>query len=1084
MEASTVFNFLSLDAQQSTAQTGDLNFAFIISATVILFVAMFVGVFFIRKKEMSPTLLTLVTMIALPLVISGYIFIGQNKAIAAGAYPVNEQIDVYINPAGGPVTYGEGNKSNIQTYTNTTSERVILHNFTMEGSQDIGHWIAVRNDTKEVLFDGKIGTTYDFKNAIPLDPGKSIDITWTTDTSSEELASLVGVVSPAKVKYISEVGNIWLVHFESNRQDVDIKEQIIQNGECAQEPEVKSVGSSVLLAWSENSETFIPAYDFTSPVYSDINLYGQWKSKEEAISEIETSVMQTQDFINNLVKQFNLSPEKAKDYMGRAEAEMNKAKDAISKAETGLDLKNSLESAKQAIFGILKEAAIQTAREDTDKSQETILDSTKVPGISSSDQEYFKDLLNANFTKTENDINEISYINPERENIINQSVQNNVDNNKTQLTLAKNLGSKKIEDKSIAIKKADEDIATIKTLSFFCEDNILAYSNKVKAELDSTSDSLDSCHLIENLEAIVKDGTAKMNLVVDEAQKFNTIKENAYKEDEALNKTFSENLEMIGGLTKSDIDRYKNNANTKLSATRTNLINAKTEADVNAAQNTYQSNIDALLNEAQQLGSAKLAAYTTLEGVHTAYSKSLDALITNNTIQSWQKQEFMKSITDDEEKAKSDIDTQTSADSAQKIAEEFKKRWTELPDIVKVTLATTETASSSISFGANDTDPSHKGISFLGVEKKNKLSFKVYSTIEQEVNVIFGKTTKTFPGSVDGELCTFEITEASTITADNHIKISGCVRDSISKEPCSGIKFLCDFGDGETAGRAVSDDDGNYEMFVLPIEEEGIIYVNDDKQLSYKVDEPRVYEFDSLKESKKNYDFNITFLTNLHGNGEDFSNIISGGGPSYGEWERYFPVFADGKKFDNVIFFDGNHNVINARDDGTFSMSYLASKGVTSYRCINPASGPAFKALRFSNDNEHGRIPWGDLFDTGEIASTAKQISTRTNVVCEDGTIKDAIHNDETIVINSNSFDGYINDLDGNSVSLLEVCEAYGRNVEVWYKSLASNFAFKDADGKNWVYVYEFDDSTKTWKPVVTEETADLICGMVMARNL
>lgn len=1083
MEASTVFNFLSLDAQQSTAQTGDLNFAFIISATVILFVAMFVGVFFIRKKEMSPTLLTLVTMIALPLVISGYIFIGQNKAIAAGAYPVNEQIDVYINPAGGPVTYGEGNKSNIQTYTNTTSERVILHNFTMEGSQDIGHWIAVRNDTKEVLFDGKIGTTYDFKNAIPLDPGKSIDITWTTDTSSEELASLVGVVSPAKVKYISEVGNIWLVHFESNRQDVDIKEQIIQNGECAQEPEVKSVGSSVLLAWSENSETFIPAYDFTSPVYSDINLYGQWKSKEEAISEIETSVMQTQDFINNLVKQFNLSPEKAKDYMGRAEAEMNKAKDAISKAETGLDLKNSLESAKQAIFGILKEAAIQTAREDTDKSQETILDSTKVPGISSSDQEYFKDLLNANFTKTENDINEISYINPERENIINQSVQNNVDNNKTQLTLAKNLGSKKIEDKSIAIKKADEDIATIKTLSFFCEDNILAYSNKVKAELDSTSNSLDACHLIENLEAIVKDGTAKMNLVVDEAQKFNTIKENAYKEDAALNKTFSENLEMIGGLTKSDIDRYKNNANTKLSATRTNLINAKTEADVNAAQNTYKSNIDALLNEAQQLGSAKLAAYTTLEGVHTAYSKSLDALITNNTIQSWQKQEFMKSITDDEEIAKLAIGNETSANNVIILAQKFQKKWEKLPDIVKVTLATTETASSSISFGANDTEPSHKGISFLGVEKNKSLSFKVYSTIEQEVNVIFGETTKTFRGSTDGEPCTFEINEASTITADNHIKISGCVRDSISKEPCSGIRFYCADGDGETAGHAVSDDDGNYEMFVLPIEVSGSIVI-EDSPYSYKVNEPFAYLFDSLKESETNYDFNITLITNLYGNGEDFSNIISGGG-SYEEWKRYFPVFADGKKFDNVIFYDGNRDEIDAQEDGTFSMSYLASKGVTFYRYINPASGPTFKALRFSNDGDIGSsflVPWENLFDSNEITTTAKQIPTLTDVVYEDGTLKDAIHEDETIVINSNSFDGYIRDLDGKPVSLLDVVEAY--KLDYWYKSLASNFAYKDADGKNWVYVYEFDDSTKTWKPVVTEETADLICGMVMARNL
>ena len=126
------------------------------------------------------------------------------------------------------------------------------------------------------MFDGKVGTEFEFENTISLQAGESFEITWTTDTPSEDLLSLVGVTAPAQVIYKAQMVNVHLVHFEPNHEGVVVNDQIVVSGDYAQAPDVPPYGDEYLMAWSVNDGTFVPEFDFSNtPITEDITLYAK-----------------------------------------------------------------------------------------------------------------------------------------------------------------------------------------------------------------------------------------------------------------------------------------------------------------------------------------------------------------------------------------------------------------------------------------------------------------------------------------------------------------------------------------------------------------------------------------------------------------------------------------------------------------------------------------------------------------------------------------------------------------------------------------------------------------------------------------
>lgn len=163
-----------------TAQTGD--FVSIVIGLLGIMVA--ISLAFVLRRHISynvKSLLGAFCVSMLPLALAGTCIAGLNNAVARDAGSlVGKQIDVYVNTEGGPVHYGEGESSNVQTFVNTTDKPIYIDEIALEvqtnsGPVDIGTWNAKVGE--ETIFSGAAGDSKKLAKSIFLDSEESFEIT-------------------------------------------------------------------------------------------------------------------------------------------------------------------------------------------------------------------------------------------------------------------------------------------------------------------------------------------------------------------------------------------------------------------------------------------------------------------------------------------------------------------------------------------------------------------------------------------------------------------------------------------------------------------------------------------------------------------------------------------------------------------------------------------------------------------------------------------------------------------------------------------------------------------------------------------
>ena len=124
---STKFNFIHIanggggTGTESTAQTGDFTLMIVLMVLAIALSAT-IAYIYANKKRFAKINYKLFGAIVLPVLLVGGVVAGVNSANAAEEEFTGNQIDVYVNEAGGPVTYGEGETSNVKVLTNITDD--------------------------------------------------------------------------------------------------------------------------------------------------------------------------------------------------------------------------------------------------------------------------------------------------------------------------------------------------------------------------------------------------------------------------------------------------------------------------------------------------------------------------------------------------------------------------------------------------------------------------------------------------------------------------------------------------------------------------------------------------------------------------------------------------------------------------------------------------------------------------------------------------------------------------------------------------------------------------------------------------
>ena len=103
----------------------------------MLFVATLVFLSLKKNRFQKISRKAIIPVLAIPLIAAGAFISNTAEAKTGTSNFVNPVIEVYVNTQGGPVHYGEGETSNVQTYTNTTNEKIYIDKVSMIPSNEI-----------------------------------------------------------------------------------------------------------------------------------------------------------------------------------------------------------------------------------------------------------------------------------------------------------------------------------------------------------------------------------------------------------------------------------------------------------------------------------------------------------------------------------------------------------------------------------------------------------------------------------------------------------------------------------------------------------------------------------------------------------------------------------------------------------------------------------------------------------------------------------------------------------------------------------------------------------------------------------
>ena len=125
-----------------TAQTGDALLVSIILACLVLAVALFFTYKLYAKRDATKRITKMLGLLVPVVLAWGYLSFTTNAyAVEQETHFTNEKIVVIVNSEGGPVSYGEGETSNVQTFTNNSDAAVYIDKLCLDPNDkgvDIG----------------------------------------------------------------------------------------------------------------------------------------------------------------------------------------------------------------------------------------------------------------------------------------------------------------------------------------------------------------------------------------------------------------------------------------------------------------------------------------------------------------------------------------------------------------------------------------------------------------------------------------------------------------------------------------------------------------------------------------------------------------------------------------------------------------------------------------------------------------------------------------------------------------------------------------------------------------------------------
>ncbi len=98
---------------------------------VVFGIALIISAFILIKRfsnNSANSMLATIIMAIAPIALGGVCVVGVSNVHANAEHPSNagSEIEVYVNTQGGAVHFGEGDKSNVQTYTNKTDKVIFV----------------------------------------------------------------------------------------------------------------------------------------------------------------------------------------------------------------------------------------------------------------------------------------------------------------------------------------------------------------------------------------------------------------------------------------------------------------------------------------------------------------------------------------------------------------------------------------------------------------------------------------------------------------------------------------------------------------------------------------------------------------------------------------------------------------------------------------------------------------------------------------------------------------------------------------------------------------------------------------------
>lgn len=596
--ASTALNFISYSGENSfnsasnnvTTQTGDWIW---IALSIILLLLIMAGICFWVKKR--GTKIILLSLVAPLLIVAGGAAFTNAYGLNNNQNFVNPTIDVYVHDNGGPVHYGEGDRSNVQTYNNVTEDIIYIDEIILEAQNpnvNIGEWQG-KLDDGTIIFNGGVNSPYILDVPIVLFPGENFKVTWGTSTDSKDLKSIVGT-APVNIKYKTYDAQR-IVNFETNGGSYVAPQKVIY-GDTVIEPTTTREHNKFIY-WASDEALNIE-YDFSSPVNNDLTLYAKWEVTEEYLQEVRENIAADFDKNVDIINNFNELTEAEKaGYI----AELSDLKDNINNRldniKTEEELNEAIAEYEQKVLEVFQEAGTAEVSKIVSNGKDTI---NSTPGITDDDKTYFNNMIDELLQNANNAINNAKSVD-EIKNIIDD-LRNNINQ---VISEATELGETKIEAKNNVADAVNDLLAFIDSLEYFSDNAKTTLKDSVTGLLNNIINEIDNSKSVTEINSLVTEFLNGISELKTDLSELNTTKGNLFDTIDNDLSDYANTIYNLLNLSIAEQNGYVDRLDIIVNKYKGAIKDVLDDNELNELYTQFKTEANAVVTEAQILNTTR-----------------------------------------------------------------------------------------------------------------------------------------------------------------------------------------------------------------------------------------------------------------------------------------------------------------------------------------------------------------------------------------------------------------------------------------------------------------------------------------------